>query len=197
VPAARVPHLTPTLSAPKVGEGDFQLSAYGFQHAPNVFHDITVPESDYPIAAPRNLPGSNLINFSAISMLSAVEFNDELCLRAGEIHDVSPDRVLPTEAVGKPEVAQLPPQPPLGLRHIPPQPPREDRSPSDDHSISIRTAPYSTGCASATRICATRPGRCARIWFITFIASMISSGCPSATESPRRTKGGSPGCGAR
>src|SRR5438128_2099603 len=31
------------------------------------------------------------------------------------------------------------------------------------HSISIRMAPYSTGCASATRICAMRPGRCARI----------------------------------
>src|SRR5262249_11195871 len=39
------------------------------------------------------------------------------------------------------------------------------------YSISIRTVPYSTGCASVTRICVTRPGRWARIWFMTFIAS--------------------------
>ena len=46
----------------------------------------------------------------------------------------------------------------------------------NDHSISISTAPYSTGCASATRICAIRPARGARISFMTFIASMISKG---------------------
>src|SRR5215472_696790 len=49
------------------------------------------------------------------------------------------------------------------------------------YSISIRTAPNSTGCASATTICATRPGRWARIWFMTFMASMIKSGWPSVT----------------
>jgi len=65
------------------------------------------------------------------------------------------------------------------------------------HSSSISAAPYSTGAASSTKMLVTRPARGARIWFITFIASMISRVWPSATVSPTRTKGGAPGSAAR
>ena len=44
------PHLTPTLSAPQGGEGDFELPAYRFQYAGKVFHHIPIPEANYPIA---------------------------------------------------------------------------------------------------------------------------------------------------
>jgi hypothetical protein len=53
--SGEVPHLTPTLSAPKGGEGDFQLSSDRFQYSIKVFHHIGIPEADYAIAAPRNL----------------------------------------------------------------------------------------------------------------------------------------------
>src|SRR4051794_4462768 len=43
-----VPHLTPTLSAPKGGEGDFKLPADRFQHTPNIFHYFPIPKSDSP-----------------------------------------------------------------------------------------------------------------------------------------------------
>ena len=194
VTPARIPHLTPTLSAPKGGEGDFQLPAYRLQYALDIFHHIPVPEPDYPIASPGDFPAPNFICTRRIRVLPTIKLDHQLCRRTREVDDICADWVLPTKPVSQPRFAQLPPQSPLGFRHVPPQPPGERRC---SHSISIRTAPYSTGCASATRICATRPGRCARIWFITFIASMISKGWPAATESPRRTNGGSPGCGAR
>jgi len=197
VPAARIPHLTPPLSAPKGGEGDFEFSTYCLQHALDIFHHIPIPEPDYPIAVSLDLAASIVIIVGNNHVLSAVELDYQLRGRTGEIHDVSADWVLPAIPLRKTKLAQFPPQPLLGFGHVPPQASSQRRSSLDDHSISIRTAPYSTGCASATRICAMRPGRCARIWFITFIASMISKGCPSATESPSRTNGGSPGCGAR
>ncbi len=192
-----IPHLTPTLSAPKGGEGDFQLPADHLQHTPDIFHYIPIPKSDHPIASPGDFPAAALVCAGPKRVLPAVELDYELRGRTGKIHDVSADWVLPAKSLRKTKLAQFPPQPLLGFGHVPPQVSSQRRSSLDPHSISIRTAPYSTGCASATRICAIRPGRCARIWFITFIASMISKGCPSATESPSRTKGGSLGCGAR
>ena len=191
------PHLTPTLSAPRGGEGDFQFTADRLQHTPYLFHYIPIPKADHAIALPGDFLAARLVCLGSKRVLPAIEFNGQLGRWAGEIHNVSADRVLAAKTIWEFQSAQLPPKAPLGLRHVLPQPPRERRPPSDPHSISIRTAPYSTGWASATRICAMRPGRCARIWFMTFIASMISKGCPSATESPSRTNGGSPGCGAR
>ena len=58
-------------------------------------------------------------------------------------------------------------------------------------------SPYSTGAALVAKIRATRPARGARIEFITFIASMISSVWPSLTRSPTLTNGAAPGSGSR
>ncbi len=158
-----IPHLTPTLSAPKGGEGEFEFSAYRFLYAANIFHDIPVPESDDPITVAGDFQAACAICTDSQRVLSTIELNRKLRRRTGEVHDVSADRVLPTKPAWQLELAQLTPKPPLRFRHISPQPARDSCFPSDDHSISIRTAPYSTGCASATRICAMRPGRCARI----------------------------------
>jgi hypothetical protein len=189
------PHLTPTLSAPKGGEGE--LLEYHLHHTPNVFHHIPVPKPYHAIASAADFLSPQLIRAERDRMLSAIQLDHELRRRTRKVHHISAYRMLPAKPMWAPELAQLPPQLRLGLGHISPEPPRQHCPAPNPHSISIRTAPYSTGWASATRICAMRPGRCARIWFITFIASMISKGCPSATESPSRTNGGSPGCGAR
>src|SRR5690606_26921490 len=47
------------------------------------------------------------------------------------------------------------------------------------YSITTSGSPYSTGCASSNRIAVTVPARGAGIWFIVFMASMISSVWPS------------------
>ena len=69
---AEIPHLTPTLSAPKGGEGEIELAAYRFQNAPKVFHYIPVPEADYAIAIPADFDAPLLVRFGANRVLSAI-----------------------------------------------------------------------------------------------------------------------------
>ena len=75
LPAARRPHLTPTLSAPKGGEGDFQLTNDRLQYALDVFHYIPIPEPDHPIAPLRKFPAPCLVLFERIRVLPAIELN--------------------------------------------------------------------------------------------------------------------------
>src|SRR5690606_11031709 len=58
-------------------------------------------------------------------------------------------------------------------------------------------SPYSTGWASSTRMRLTVPDRWAGIWFMVFIASMISTVWPSETRDPTSTNLGPPGSAAR
>ena len=60
---------------------------------------------------------------------------------------------------------------------------------SRPYSMTTSGLPYSTGCASSNRIAVTVPARGDGIWFIVFIASMISSVWPSLTSWPTSTKG--------
>jgi hypothetical protein len=101
--------LTPTLSAPKGGEGEIEFSAYGFQHTPNVFHYIPVPEADHPITVAGNVEASILVFFGTKGVLSAVNFDDQLRRRTRKVDNVSADRVLPTKPACQSELMQLPP----------------------------------------------------------------------------------------
>ena len=65
------------------------------------------------------------------------------------------------------------------------------------YSMTTSGMPYSTGWASSTRIAFTVPARGAGIWFIVFIASMISSVWPSLTACPTSMKALASGPGAR
>ena len=57
------------------------------------------------------------------------------------------------------------------------------------YSITTSGSPYSTGCASLKRMAVTVPERGEGIWFIVFIASMMSSVWPSRTVWPTSTNG--------
>ena len=57
----------------------------------------------------------------------------------------------------------------------------------------ISGSPNSTGWPSSTRIWITVPERGAGIWFIVFIASMMSSVSPALTREPMSTNGRAPG----
>src|SRR5882724_5029373 len=61
------------------------------------------------------------------------------------------------------------------------------------YSIITSGSPNSTGWPSSIRICVTVPARGDGIWFIVFIASMISSVCPTDTLVPTSTNGLAPG----
>ena len=65
------------------------------------------------------------------------------------------------------------------------------------YSIITSGSPNSTGWPSSTRICVTVPARGDGIWFIVFIASMISSVCPADTLVPTSMNGLAPGSGAQ
>src|SRR5690606_41950936 len=65
------------------------------------------------------------------------------------------------------------------------------------YSVTTSGSPYSTGWASSTRMRVTVPERCAGIWFMVFIASMMRTVWPSDTLVPRSTKAGLPGSGER
>src|SRR5947207_1842437 len=65
------------------------------------------------------------------------------------------------------------------------------------YSIITSGSPNSTGWPSSTRICVTVPALGDGIWFIVFIASMISSVCPTDTLVPTSMNGLAPGSGAQ
>src|SRR3954451_8807379 len=72
-------------------------------------------------------------------------------------------------------------------------------APDVDECYSIITSgsPNSTGWPSSTRICVTVPARGDGIWFIVFIASMITSVCPIDTLAPTSMNGLAPGSEAQ
>jgi hypothetical protein len=72
LPAGSIPHLTPPLSASGGGEGEIEFSAYRFQHAPNVFHHISVPEPDHAIASPGKFLAGRLVGAGFKRVLSAI-----------------------------------------------------------------------------------------------------------------------------
>src|SRR5260221_6849807 len=65
------------------------------------------------------------------------------------------------------------------------------------YSIITSGSPNSTGAPSSTRICVTVPARGAGIWFMVFIASMMTRVWPTATLVPTSTNGRAPGSDAQ
>src|SRR5690606_30904391 len=72
-----------------------------------------------------------------------------------------------------------------------------EHRPAPAYSITTSGMPNSTGCASSMRMAVTVPARGAGIWFLVFIASMMSSVWPSLTFWPISTNGLASGEGAR
>jgi hypothetical protein len=118
-------HLTPTLSAPKGGEGE--LLEYHLHHTPNVFHHIPVPKPDHAIASAADFLSPQLIRAERDRVLPAIQLDHELRRRTRKVHHISAYRMLPAKPMWAPELAQLSPQPLLSLRHISPEPPDDHR----------------------------------------------------------------------
>jgi len=89
-------------------------------HLVGVEQDIVIPESKHPEAEGPE----PLIPFSVagvVGVLAAVDFDDEPPRQAGEVDDVSTNRLLAAESFSHLTVAQVGPQNSFGLGHGAPE----------------------------------------------------------------------------
>ena len=88
-----------------------------FHHAVKIFEYVVVPETDDAVAMGRKLGGSRGVGV-AVGVLAAIEFDDTLSCRAGEVGDAAADRMLTAELVGQGTVAQRAPQYLFDVRRV-------------------------------------------------------------------------------
>lgn len=67
------------------------------QHIFHVAHDLVIPETQHGISRSPQIGIAGIIVFLPLTMLPAIQFNDEIALRAEEISDVRPHRLLAAE----------------------------------------------------------------------------------------------------
>ena len=66
----------------------------GRQHAIEIVEYVVVPEAQDAVTVSCELDGAAVIGVFIGRVLAAIELDSNLCLRAGEIDDVPPDRML-------------------------------------------------------------------------------------------------------
>ena len=84
-----------------------------------VLQRVVVREPQNSPSLPLEIGVSLLI--ATVGVLSAVRFDNEFCLKAGEIHDVWRDRMLSPKTAPEPIVTKFSPQRAFHLGHVPTQ----------------------------------------------------------------------------
>jgi hypothetical protein len=108
--------------------GCFKFAAYRLQHAVEIVENLIVPKPDDAVAVTRELGAALIVCVHPLRMLTAIELDDQLAGRAGEIGDTSSDRMLPPKLPRLDALAQGAPENPLDIRALPAQAPRDQRS---------------------------------------------------------------------
>jgi hypothetical protein len=67
------------------------------EHSRKIIDYVVIPEADHPIAVRRQFSGPRRVRDLFVSVLTAVEFNDEFLCRAGKIGNALSDRMLAAE----------------------------------------------------------------------------------------------------
>jgi hypothetical protein len=89
----------------------------------DIVHHFMIPEAQYSIALLHQKSGPSSIRFLTRSMLSTIQFYDQVTFRAAEVSDVATDGMLSTKFfVTQSSVAKACPQPALGFSLIMTQP---------------------------------------------------------------------------
>ena len=91
----------------------------GLDHAGKIVGYVVVPEADHSVAVCMEGARARGILIAGLGMLTAVDLNNELAGRNGEIRNVPPDRMLAPDLDRKVHVTQRPPQRSLHFRRIP------------------------------------------------------------------------------
>lgn len=76
----------------------FQLAADGFQYAAEIFDHLVIPEPDHTVAVTAEFSRARRVRLHLIGVLPAIELDGQLVDRAREIHHMTADRMLPTQA---------------------------------------------------------------------------------------------------
>jgi hypothetical protein len=84
-----------------------------------ILQHVVVPEPENSPSLPPEIGVSLLI--ATVGVLSAIRFDDEFCLKAGEIHDVWWDRMLSPKTAPEPIVTKFSPQRAFRRGHVPTQ----------------------------------------------------------------------------
>jgi hypothetical protein len=98
--------------------GSFERAAHRLQHVIETLENLVVPEPDDAIAVVRQLGAPSLVGRHPLGMLPAVEFDDELARRTGEIGNAPTDRMLPSEFPRHDAFAQRPPEDAFDIRRL-------------------------------------------------------------------------------
>jgi len=94
----------------------FQRVAYDLWDTIDILHYVVVPETKNQITHRLQNPRSALIIMSTNGMLTAVEFDNEMCISAEEIDDETVNRELPSKfPAAETAIAQPKPQNPFGV----------------------------------------------------------------------------------
>jgi hypothetical protein len=89
-----------------------QVTPYLLEYAAKILDQVAVPETAHTKAILRKPGGSLFVgDFSfGCTVLAPVQFDNQLCIEANEIHNVGPDRLLAAEfEIVKSAIAQRPP----------------------------------------------------------------------------------------
>jgi hypothetical protein len=105
--------------------GVFERAAHRLQHVIEMLENLVVPESDDAVATARELGAPSLVRGHPLGMLPAVEFDDELARRTGEIGNPPTNRMLPAEFPRHDALAQRPPEDALDIRRLAPEASRD------------------------------------------------------------------------
>ncbi len=103
---------SPPLGAERVGVrwGTLAGPTYCLQHASAIFHHLIVPEPENAIAESAKSRGACGVLVLLQGVLTAINLDDKLLLRTGEIRDVTADRMLAAEFPGQGAFPQGTPQ---------------------------------------------------------------------------------------
>ena len=83
---------------------------YRLQNAFDIRQYIVIPEADNAITQRVQSSCPTCILFNSVCVLTAVEFDDQLAGWNGEISNMTPDRVLPSDFDGQIQRTQFAPQ---------------------------------------------------------------------------------------
>jgi hypothetical protein len=92
-----------------------------FEHTGQIIDHVAIPKPDDAIPAPGNRARAGCVYLLLRCVLAAVEFDRKLEARAGEIDDVTADRMLAAKAVRTLQFTKSAPQTFLYLRRVTPQ----------------------------------------------------------------------------
>jgi hypothetical protein len=103
-----------------LGWGDhFEGGSNRFDHAIDALQNIVIPDAQNPIPLRLQPRCARFICFGPLSMLPAIDFDDEPCFQADKIGNVRTKGYLPSEAVAVDLfAAQSRPEPSFGVRWI-------------------------------------------------------------------------------